>query len=80
MAKSLPVLFRSSLYAFRGGFLIRPFVIALTLGAAGAVLSSLEEQTPAIGSFVPEVLFPSHADPQVAQAILTDIALSLIHI
>jgi len=78
MAKSLPVLFRSALYAFRGGFLIRPFVIALTLGAAGAVLSSLEEQTPAIGSFVPEVLFPSHADPQVAQAILTDIATSIM--
>jgi uncharacterized membrane protein len=78
MAKSLPVLFRSALYAFRGGFLIRPFVIALTLGAAGAVLSSLEEQTPAIGSFVPEMLFPSHADPQVAQAILTDIATSIM--
>jgi uncharacterized membrane protein len=78
MAKSLPVLFRSALYAFRGGFLIRPFVIALTLGAVGAVLSSLEEQTPEISSFVPDVLFPSHADPQVAQAILTDIATSVM--
>ncbi|MGO9004448.1 MAG: DUF2254 domain-containing protein [Beijerinckiaceae bacterium] len=76
MARSLPVLLRSASYAFRGGFLIRPFVIALTLGAAGAILSSLEERTPAIGSFVPEVLFPSHADPQVAQAILTSIATS----
>ncbi|WOJ89262.1 DUF2254 domain-containing protein [Methylocapsa polymorpha] len=78
MAKSLPVLFRSALYAFRGGFLIRPFVIALTLGAAGAILSSLEEQTPEISAFVPDVLFPSHADPQVAQAILTDIATSVM--
>jgi hypothetical protein len=77
-AKSLPVLFRSAIYALRGGFLIRPFVIALTLGAAGAVLSSLEEQRPAIGSFVPQVLFPSHADPQVAQAILTAIATSIM--
>ncbi len=76
MAKRLPVLFRSTLYAFRGGFLVRPFVIALTLGTIGAVLSSMEEQMPAIGALVPKVLFPSHADPQVAQAILTDIATS----
>ncbi len=71
---SLPVMLRSALYAFRGGFLIRPFVIALTLGAAGAILSSLEEQAPALSALVPNVLFPSHADPQVAQAILTSIA------
>jgi uncharacterized membrane protein len=78
MANRLPALLRSASYAFRGGFLIRPFVIALTLGAAGAVVSSLEERVPAIGSFVPEVLFPSHADPQVAQAILTSIATSIM--
>jgi uncharacterized membrane protein len=76
--KSLAVLFRTAVYAFRGGFLIRPFVIALTLGVAGAVLSSLEEQHPTLSAFVPEVLFPSHADPQVAQAILTDIATSIM--
>ena len=35
--------FRHVMYSLRGGFLIRPFVIALTLGAAGGVLSSLEE-------------------------------------
>jgi uncharacterized membrane protein len=74
----LPALFHSALYALRGGFLIRPFVIALTLGVAGAVLSSWEETTPAISSFVPELLFPSHADPQIAQAILTDIATSIM--
>ena len=78
MPRSLPVLFRSAVYAFRGGFLIRPFAIALTLGVAGAILSSLEEQNPAISSFVPEVLFPSHADPQVAQAILSSIATSIM--
>jgi uncharacterized membrane protein len=78
MIKRLPALLRSASYAFRGGFLIRPFVIALTLGTAGAVLSSLEERVPAIGSFVPDVLFPSHADPQVAQAILTSIATSIM--
>jgi len=76
MTKNFAVLLRSALYASRGGFLIRPFLIAVTLGIAGAVLSSLEEQFPSIRVFVPQVLFPSQADPQVAQAILTSIATS----
>jgi len=78
MARNLPLLSASALYALRGGFLVRPFVIALALGAAGAVLTSLEERFPAISAVIPEVLFPSHADPQVAQAILTDIATSIM--
>jgi uncharacterized membrane protein len=76
--KTLPVLLRSASYAFRGGFLIRPFIIAVTLGVAGAVFSWLEEDVPAISSLVPGILFPSPADPQVAQAILTDIATSIM--
>jgi uncharacterized membrane protein len=76
--KSLPALLSSASYAFRGGFLIRPFIIALTLGVAGAVFSWLEEDVPAIGSLVPRILFPSQADPQVAQAILTGIATSIM--
>jgi uncharacterized membrane protein len=78
MARSVPVLFRAALYAFRGGFLLRPLIIALALGAVGAVLSSLEERVPAISAWVPQVLFPSRADPQIAQAILTDIATSIM--
>jgi len=77
-SKSLPALLSSATYAFRGGFLIRPFIIALTLGAAGAVFSWLEEDVPAIGSLVPRILFPSQADPQVAQSILTGIATSIM--
>ena len=76
MLKRLPVLLQSMAYSFRGGFLIRPFLIVLALGTIGAVLSSLEEQFPEIRSFVPKSLFPSQADPQVAQAILTSIATS----
>jgi uncharacterized membrane protein len=76
MFKRLPVLYQSAVYSFRGGFLIRPFLIVLGLGTAGAVLSALEEQFPQIRRIVPEVLFPSQADPQVAQAILTSIATS----
>ena len=43
MFERFPALFRSCVNALRGGFLVRPLAIALVLGAAGAVLSSLEE-------------------------------------
>ncbi len=76
MFKRLPVLFKAASYAFRGGFLIRPFLIVLALATAGTVLSGLEEQYPGIRAFIPQTLFPSQADPQVAQAILTSIATS----
>src|SRR5579872_11392 len=64
------------MYNLRGGFLVRPLTIALTLGCGGAVLSWIEESNPSIGDWVPDVLFFSHADPQVAQVILSDIATS----
>ena len=76
MLKRLPVLVQSAAYSLRGGFLIRPLLIALALGTAGALLSSVEEQFPQIRAFVPQALFPSQSDPQVAQAILTTVATS----
>ena len=63
MFERLPVLFRSAMYALRGGFLVRPMAIALVLGIAGAVLSALEEELPGIGAWIPGTLFPSHEDP-----------------
>jgi uncharacterized membrane protein len=74
----ISLLFRSAMYALRGGFLIRPFVIAILLGSVGAVLSSLEEAVPVIGAWVPLTLFPSRGDPQVAQVILSSIATSIM--
>ncbi|MBC8139118.1 MAG: DUF2254 domain-containing protein, partial [Fibrella sp.] len=65
-------------YNLRGGFLIRPLVIALTLGLFGAVFSALEEAVPVLGAWVPAFLFPSHSDPQVAQVILGCIAGSMM--
>ena len=69
---------RSSMYALRGGFLVRPLVIAVVLGSAGAVLSSIEETTPQISSWIRQYLFPSHDDPGVAQLILSSIATSIM--
>jgi len=78
MRKSLPLMIRHAMYNLRGGFLIRPLTIALALGCAGAFLSWLEEEFPATSAWVPTVLFPSHADPQVAQVILAGIAASIM--
>ena len=76
MLKQLPLRLRSAAYALRGGFLVRPLVIAVVLGLCGAVLSSLEEAVPAASAWVPIALFPSHQDAQVAQVILSAIATS----
>jgi len=66
------------MYNLRGGFLVRPLIIALALGGAGALLSWLEEEFPVVSGWVPATLFPSHADPQVAQVILAGIAASMM--
>jgi uncharacterized membrane protein len=78
MFERMPVLLSSAMYALRGGFLIRPLVIAVILGVAGAVLSSLEESVPAVSSYIPSVLFPSRQDPGVAQVILSSVATSIM--
>lgn len=78
MDRRLPLWIRRAMYNLRGGFLVRPLIIALTLGYAGALLSWLEETFPSISDLVPSALFPSHADPQVAQIILGAIAGSIM--
>jgi uncharacterized membrane protein len=78
MRKSLTLMLRHAMYNLRGGFLIRPLTIALTLGCVGAFLSWLEEVFPVTSAWVPTALFPSHADPQVAQVILAGIAASIM--
>ncbi|MGA2182071.1 MAG: DUF2254 domain-containing protein [Bryobacteraceae bacterium] len=78
MNTRLPLLVRHAMYNLRGGFLVRPMGIALILGCVGALLSWLEELQPSISNWVPAVIFPSHADPQVAQIILAGIAGSIM--
>jgi uncharacterized membrane protein len=73
-----PLWVRRVTYNLRGGFLVRPLTIALALGCAGALLSWIEETVPGAGDWVPRALFPSHADPQVAQVILAGIAGSIM--
>ena len=72
--KRLPFWLRRVVYNLRGGFLLCPLIIALTLGCAGAFMSWLEETIPSISDFVPRALFPSHADPHAAQITLGGIA------
>jgi len=76
--KQLPLRLRAAVYALRGGFLIRPLVIAIVLGLCGAVFSSIEEAAPTAASWVPTTLFPSREDGQVAQVILSVIATSIM--
>src|SRR5208337_4061212 len=78
VSKSLPLVLRHAMYNLRGGFLVRPLTIALALGFAGASMSWMEEEYPAVSAWVPSTLFPSHADPQVAQVILAGIAASIM--
>jgi uncharacterized membrane protein len=78
MNKRLPRLLRHAMYNLRGGFLIRPLVIALTLGCAGALFSWVEETYPKVSEWVPRTIFPSHGDPQVAQVILGGIGASIM--
>jgi len=78
MSKSLPLMLRHAMYNLRGGFLIRPLTIASALGCVGMFLSWLEEEFPVASAWVPTLLFPSHADPQVAQLILGGIAASIM--
>jgi uncharacterized membrane protein len=74
----LPILVRNWMYALRGGFLVRPLLISLALGLAGMILSSAEESFPVVSAWVPETLFPSRADPQIAQVMLATIAGSIM--
>jgi uncharacterized membrane protein len=78
MNRRLPLLVRDALYSLRGGFLVRPLIIALVLGCSGAALSFFEETYPAFSDWVPATLFPSHTDPQVVQVILGGIAASIM--
>jgi len=74
----LSLRFRAVGYALRGGFLVRPLLIALVFGLCGAGLSSLEEAAPSTAAWIPKTLFPSHDDAQVAQVILSVIAQSIM--
>jgi uncharacterized membrane protein len=74
----LSLLLRSALYGLRGGFLVRSLIIALAFGATGAILSFAEEREPRLSAWIPEVLFPAHQDPGVAETILAGIASSIM--
>ena len=78
LRNNLPLLLEQVGYNLRGGFLVRPLIIAVTLGLTGALFSMLEAAFPVLSAWVPRGLFPSHADPQVAQTILGSIATAMM--
>ena len=78
MRERLYLYLRAALYALRGGFLIRPFIIAIVFGAAGAILSSAEEYAPQLSAWIPRTLFPVNQDPAVALTIPSEIAGSIM--
>lgn len=74
----IPIQVRHVLYNMRGGFLLRPLIIAIVLGLFGATLSHLELMFPRISDWVPLGVIPSRMDPQGAQVILGTIAGSVM--
>ena len=78
MVNRLPRFARHLAFELRGGFLVRPLIIALALGFTGGLLSTLEAAVPGANSFVPSWFFPSRSDPQVAQIVLGAIATSVM--
>lgn len=78
LSRRLPLLLEQVGYNLRGGFLVRPLIIAVTLGLTGALFSMLEAAFPVLSAWVPRGLFPSHADAQGAQVILGSIATAMM--
>ena len=78
MRRHQPVYLEKVIYNLRGGFLVRPLIIAIIMGCSGILLSMLEQAYPAIGGFLPRMLFPTRMDHQVAQTILSTIAASVM--
>ncbi len=70
--------FRHLRFNLRGGFLIRPLLIALFFGLLGGFLSAWEELHPGYNTLAPAYLFPSYKDPQIAHIILSSIATSVM--
>ena len=73
LPRALPLQLRRALYASRGGFLIRPFAIALALGVVGLAVAGVESAARRYGLAL-ETVF----DPQIAQGVLSDVATSIM--
>jgi hypothetical protein len=58
MRERLTLMLRSALYAMRGGFLVRPLLIALVFGAVGAILSFAENTSRNLTAGFPRSSFP----------------------
>ena len=78
MKNILPPFVHNIMYNLRGGFLVRPLIIALVLGSLGNLLPHLEHSYPFLNTGLPTGIFPSRNEPAVAQTILGAIAASVM--
>jgi uncharacterized membrane protein len=66
-------LFRHAVYDLRGGFLVRPLVIAFVLGGLGIVLPIVEEHVPVVHAWASSLPVLAPHDPTAAAGILASI-------
>ena len=78
MKNILPPFIHNIMYNLRGGFLVRPLIIALILGSLGNLVPHLEQTFPFLNAGLPAGIFPSRSEPAVAQAILSTIAAAVM--
>jgi uncharacterized membrane protein len=78
MKNILPPFIHNIMYNLRGGFLVRPLIIALVLGSLGNLLPHLEHAYPVLTTGLPTGIFPSRSEPAVAQTILGTIAAAVM--
>src|SRR5579872_6985362 len=72
------LLLHQFVYRLRGGFLIRPVLMAIMIGMIGVALSSAEANFPGLSAWIPN--FFRSLDTQVAETILSTIATSIMTI
>lgn len=63
-------LVRRAAYDLRGGFLVRPFAMAIALGALGVLLPYVEERWRWLDAWASMVPIAALRDPATAQALL----------
>src|SRR5690348_12002759 len=73
MLASLERLFRHALYELRGGFLVRPLVIAAVIGAFGIALPLIRDYFPSVDAWVASLPILAPRDPVAAAGVFASV-------